>query len=63
MTAADSPLKTTAEAAVYLDLAPQTLVNWRSLGEGPPYVKLGRRVRYDVRKLDRWLEKQTQGAA
>lgn len=60
---ASSPLKTTAEAAVYLGFAEQTLVNWRSLGEGPPYVKVGGRVRYDQRKLDRWLDKQTRGAA
>lgn len=53
----------TAATADYLGYAEQTLVNWRSLGEGPPYVKAGGRVRYDVRKLDRWLDKHTVGAA
>lgn len=35
-------LLTTAEAAAaaYLKLAPQTLVNMRSKGEGPPYRKV-----------------------
>lgn len=56
-------LMDTAAAAEYLGYAEQTLVNWRSLGEGPPYVKPGGRVRYDVRKLDRWLDNRTVGAA
>jgi predicted DNA-binding transcriptional regulator AlpA len=34
------------EAAEMLGLHPQTLRNRRSKGEGPPYYKIGRSVRY-----------------
>ena len=38
-------LRTTAEAADYLDLSPRTLERYRVTGEGPRFIKLGRRVR------------------
>ena len=31
-----------------------TLANWRSQGKGPPYQKLGSRVRYPVAQLEEW---------
>ena len=35
----------------------RTLVNWRYIGEGPPYVKVGpRQVRYRVADIEAWLE-------
>lgn len=35
----------------------RTLQNWRSLGEGPQYIKVGKRlVRYRVEDLDRFME-------
>jgi hypothetical protein len=42
----NSPLLDTAQAACYLRLRPATLERWRSIGEGPPFSKLGRRVVY-----------------
>lgn len=36
-------------------LAIQTLANWRSLRTGPPWVKVGRLVRYPEDRLDDWL--------
>jgi predicted site-specific integrase-resolvase len=51
---------TTAEAANRLGLAPKTLERWRWSGFGPPFVKLGRAARYDVRVLDDWAAKRTQ---
>jgi len=36
-------------------LAVQTLANWRSLRVGPPWVKVGRLVRYPEDRLDDWL--------
>ena len=48
------------EAATALTLAPTTLRNWRSLGIGIPYVKIGKRaVRYRRADVDAFL---TQGA-
>jgi predicted DNA-binding transcriptional regulator AlpA len=35
---------------------PKTLDNWRSLGVGPPYFKLGSKVVYDDGEVDTWLE-------
>jgi hypothetical protein len=34
---------------------PKTLENWRSLGIGPPFYKIGSRVVYDAAELDAWL--------
>lgn len=53
----------TAATAAFLGVQVQTLKNWRAEGAGPPYVKLGRLVRYDPRVLDRWVKAQTVGAA
>lgn len=58
-----APLIDTTATSVFLGVPVQTLKNWRADGEGPPYVKVGRLVRYDPRDLDRWIKKQTVGAA
>lgn len=34
-------LLTPAELAAMLGMSPRTLANWRSIGKGPPYVKIG----------------------
>jgi predicted DNA-binding transcriptional regulator AlpA len=39
-----------------LGIAPQTNVNWRNLGRGPRYVKIGRLVRYDLDDVLAFLE-------
>lgn len=57
------PLIDTPTTATYLGVPVQTLKNWRADGEGPPYVKVGRLVRYDPRALDQWVKQQTVGAA
>jgi excisionase family DNA binding protein len=35
-----------------------TLANWRPAGKGPPFVKVGRHVRYRRADVDRWVEGQ-----
>jgi Helix-turn-helix domain len=47
---------TAEEAASYLRLAPATLANWRSSGDGPLYLKLGAKVVYRRRDLDAWAD-------
>jgi predicted DNA-binding transcriptional regulator AlpA len=42
-------------AADYLGLSPITLADWRVQGRGPKYVKLGRRVKYDIADLDDYI--------
>ena len=49
-------LLTTEEAAEYLHLSPRTLERYRVTGEGPKYLKVGRRVFYRRGDLDRWLD-------
>ncbi len=45
------------EAAKYLGLkSPQTLRNWRHLGRGPAYCRIGRRIVYLKEDLDRFLQ-------
>lgn len=44
------------EAAQYLGLSTSTLAKMRLRGDGPPYLKAGRRiVIYDVHDLEAWL--------
>jgi len=53
-----------AAAAAYIGIAPKTLANWRALGEGPRYVRLGRshaRIVYRVADLDQYLADRVVG--
>ena len=42
-------------AAESLGMSPRTLEKWRVEGNGPPFLKLGRRVRYSVVDLESWI--------
>ena len=42
------------EVAELLGLSPRTLQNWRLNGEGPPFGKFGRSVRYSVATVEAW---------
>lgn len=53
------PMMTTADAANYLRVSPSMLVKMRQRGDGPPYVKVGRKVFYQVIALAHWLSAQT----
>lgn len=46
---------TSRQAAQYLSISVKCLEKWRSLREGPPYVKLGRSVRYRRDDLDTYM--------
>ena len=48
-------LLTTMEAAAYVRLSHRTLERYRVTGEGPTFVKLGRRVFYPRAELDKWI--------
>ena len=45
----------TAEAARALGLGKRTLANWRVLGGGPPFQRVGRAVPYDPNDLAAYL--------
>ncbi len=52
----DSKRLDTSQAALYLNVAPQSLNNLRHLRRGPDYIKIGRKVLYDTKDLDRYLK-------
>jgi hypothetical protein len=48
-----------AAASQYVDTSERTLEQWRYLGRGPAYVKVGKAVRYRKADLDAWIARQT----
>ena len=44
------------DAATYIGLSASTLNKLRVFGGGPVFLKIGRRVAYDVADLDAWLQ-------
>lgn len=56
-------LLTSAEAAVYLGLRPQTLAIWRMNRKGPRFVRLNRSVRYRLADLAAYVEAASVDAA
>lgn len=53
----DKRFLNTKEMAIYLGLSEHTIRAWVKLGKIPFY-KLGRAVRFDLRKLEPWLRKK-----
>ncbi len=49
-------LLTPKQAEEYLGIPVKSLANWRSLGKGPAYYKLGGKVRYSENDLEKWQE-------
>jgi hypothetical protein len=59
-TARSSQLLNERQAAAYLhpDLHHRTLERWRRTGDGPVFVRVGRRVGYRQADLDEFIEQQ-----
>ena len=51
-------LKTPDELAEQLKVKPRTLLDWRSTGRGPKFIRVGRAVRYRESDIDDWLRSQ-----
>lgn len=47
------------EVAELLGVPLRTLGQWRYRGVGPPYVVVGRHIRYREAEIERWLDQQT----
>jgi excisionase family DNA binding protein len=62
MSAAMTRLHTQAEAAELLRLSERTLERLRVTGEGPRFVKAGRRVLYRDADLDAWVDARTKSS-
>lgn len=59
MTEDDARLKTYKATAAYLSVSEREV--WRMGKEGIiPTIRIGRCVRFDVRDLDEWIEKQKE---
>lgn len=56
LAAAQTPYLDTKQAAELTGISTVTLERWRAEGEGPPYVKLGRLVKYRRVDLDAFME-------
>ena len=50
---------TTAELAAELKRSPETIVRWRRLRIGPPYIRLQGRVLYSRNAVEKWIEDQS----
>ena len=53
----------TEEVAEALARPARTLRQWRYLGQGPRYLKVGAAVRYRPRDVEAWLKAQEREAA
>lgn len=58
MATVETPYLKTAEAAAYLGLSRQFLEIARHRGDGPPYIKVSRAVRYYRPTLDQWMHER-----
>jgi hypothetical protein len=56
-------LLSTEEVAEVLGRPSRTLRQWRYLGVGPTYLKVGAAVRYRPRDVEEWLRAQEREAA
>jgi hypothetical protein len=52
----DEPLKATPAAAEFCGSRPATLEKWRWTGDGPPFLKVGRKVLYRPADLRAFLK-------
>ena len=44
-----------SDVAELLGVPVSTLANWRCAGHGPPYVRIGRHVRYRRADVEHWV--------
>ncbi|MTA11164.1 MAG: helix-turn-helix domain-containing protein [Actinobacteria bacterium] len=53
--------KEPAEVSTLIKIPVATLAQWRYRQIGPPYVRIGRHVRYPASGLQAWLDSQPRG--
>ena len=57
----DERMMTERELAERTRISPRTWQQWRGAGGGPPYVKIGRAVRYRWSQVEAWIASQSTG--
>jgi excisionase family DNA binding protein len=55
----DESLLNESEAAKLLAVSVRTLQAWRTRESGPPFVRLGRAIRYRLKDLIEWVRSKT----
>jgi predicted DNA-binding transcriptional regulator AlpA len=55
----DESLLNESEAAEFLAVSVRTLQAWRTRDAGPPFVRLGRAIRYRLKDLIDWVRSNT----
>ena len=58
---ANNELLSEGETAELFGLAPVTLRNWRSLRQGPAFVKIGRKAFYRRETITKWIASRERG--
>lgn len=56
------PLLDENEASPYVGASAKTLANWRSLGLGPKWIRVGRLVKYDPADIEEWKAQRRVGS-
>src|SRR4051794_29849671 len=56
-------LLTTGEVAALLKVPVATLYAWRTRGEGPAALRIGKHLRWPSSGVDEWLEVKSRGSA
>ena len=59
--APDSPLLDEKRLCAELAISSVTATKWRAQAKGPPFIKVGRLVRYRRSDLEAWLASRTVG--
>jgi hypothetical protein len=52
---------TAAEAGIYLRIALVTLAQWRLVGKGPVFIRMGKAIRYRLSDLHAWMDANAVG--
>jgi predicted DNA-binding transcriptional regulator AlpA len=53
------PFVSTKGLSAYSGFTPHYYDQLRSQGKGPPYIRIGRSIRYDLDEYDKWIEERT----
>ena len=48
-------LRDSEELAAFLGIPVETVITWRHRKKGPPFLRVGRHVRYDLAEVHEWL--------
>jgi predicted DNA-binding transcriptional regulator AlpA len=63
LNATDDAILTEVEIADFLKLSTRTLQSWRIKSDGPPFIRVGRAIRYRLRDVVAWIEARTVAPA